>query len=108
MSDKKINYDLSMLTINDFSEGFKDIVEGIGIEAAYKLCEVYGGLSIYVPKVDYLTKRLRYLSIQDDYKKGVSFVELAKKYDISLNHIRVICLHTRIKSASLEDYLDKD
>lgn len=108
MSDKKNKYDLSMLTINDFSEGFKDIAEGIGIEAAYKLCELYGGLSIYIPKVEYLTKRLRHLSIQDDYKKGLSFVELAKKYDISLNHIRVICLHTRIKSASVEDYLDKD
>lgn len=108
MSDQKNKYDLSMLTIDDFSEGFKDIAEDIGIEAAYKLCERYGGLSIYVPKVEYLTKRLRHLSIQDDYKKGLSFVELAKKYDISLNHIRVICLHTRIKSASIEDYLDKN
>lgn len=108
MSDKKIQYDLSMLTIDDFSEGFKDIVEGIGIEAAYKLCELYGGLSIYIPKVDYLTKRLRLLSIQEDYKKGVSFVEIAKKYNMSLNHIRVLCLHTPIKSASIEDYLDKD
>lgn len=69
MSDKKINYDLSMLTINDFSEGFKDIVEGIGIEAAYKLCELYGGLSIYVPKVEYYGTGRKRLSI-----KNTSFI----------------------------------
>ncbi len=36
-----------MLTNDDFTEKFKDIAEIIVIEAAYKLCELYGGLYIY-------------------------------------------------------------
>ncbi|WP_367183953.1 Mor transcription activator family protein [uncultured Brachyspira sp.] len=39
-----------MLTIDDFTEEFKDIAEIIGIEVVYKLCDIYGGLSIYIPK----------------------------------------------------------
>ena len=30
-------YDLSLLTVEDFPEGFRDVVEVIGVEAAYKM-----------------------------------------------------------------------
>lgn len=93
---QKNKYNLSLLTNDDFTEEFKDIAEIIVIEAAYKLCELYGGLSIYIPKAYSLTTRIRHKNIQDDYKNGLFFIDLAKKYNISSNHIIVICSQSRI------------
>ena len=57
-------YDLSLLTVEDFPEGFRDVVEVIGVEAAYKLCENFGWQPFYAPKIDSLVKRLRDESIK--------------------------------------------
>ncbi len=47
-------------------------------------------------KTDSLITKIRHKNIQDDYKNGLSFIDLAKKYDISSNNIRVICSQSRI------------
>ena len=101
------NYNLSLLKIEDFSEGFRDIVETIGLEAAYKLCSAAGGNYIYVPKTDSIQKRLRDLSIKNDYKNGMSIEQLCKKYNLSFNQVRAICSMTYMRQLSINEYLDE-
>lgn len=101
------NYNLSLLKIEDFPEGFRDVVETIGLEAAYKLCSAAGGNYIYVPKTDSIQKRLRDLSIKNDYKNGMSIEQLCKKYNLSFNQVRVICSMAYIRQLSINEYLDK-
>lgn len=100
-------YDLSLLTVEDFPEGFRDVVEVIGVEAAYKLCENFGGQPFYVPKIDSLVKRLRDESIKQDYKKGISINQLCQDYNLSFNQVRAICNLAYMRQGSIEDYLNK-
>ena len=101
------NYNLSLLKIEDFPEGFRDVVETIGLEAAYKLCSAAGGNYIYVPKIDSIQKRLRDLSIKNDYKNGMSIEQLCKKYNLSFNQIRAICSMAYMRQLSINEYLDE-
>lgn len=101
------NYDYSLLTIEDFSEGFRDVVEAVGMEAAYKLCFAAGGNYIYVPKIDSIQKRLRDLSIKNDYRNGMTIDQLCKKYNLSFNQIRGICSLAYMRQLSVSEFLDK-
>lgn len=101
------NYNLSLLKIEDFPEGFRDVVETIGLEAAYKLCSAAGGNNIYVPKTDSIQKRLRDLSIKNDYKNGMSIEQLCKKYNLSFNQVRAICSMAYMRQLSINEYLDE-
>lgn len=100
-------YDLSLLTVEDFPEGFRDVVEVIGVEAAYKLCENFGGQPFYAPKIDNLVKRLRDESIKQDYKKGISINQLCQDYNLSFNQVRVICNLAYMRQGTIDDYLNK-
>ena len=102
------NYNLSLLKIEDFPEGFRDVVEIIGLEAAYKLCSAAGGNYIYVPKTDSIQKRLRDLSIKNDYKNGISIEQLCKKYNLSFNQVRAICSMAYMRQLSINEYLDEN
>lgn len=102
------NYDLSLLTIEDFPEGFRDIVDIIGIEAAYKLCDYCGGNPIYIPKSNLVNTRLRNLNIQKDYKAGTPIPELVKKYNLNFSQIRGICQMAYMRQPSVEEFLNKD
>lgn len=100
-------YDLSLLTVEDFPEGFRDVVEVIGVEAAYKLCENFGGQPFYIPKIDNLIKRLRDESIKQDYKKGISINQLCQDYNLSFNQVRAICNLAYMRQGTIDDYLNK-
>ena len=100
-------YDLSLLTVEDFPEGFRDVVEVIGVEAAYKLCENFGGQPFYAPKIDSLVKRLRDESIKQDYKKGISINQLCQDYNLSFNQVRAICNLAYMRQGTIDDYLNK-
>lgn len=101
-------YDLSLLTIDDFPEGLKDVVEIIGVEAAYKLSEKFGGQVLYLPKIDSLIKRLRDESIKQDYKNGVSFNQLCQDYNLSFSQVRAICNLAYMHQGTIDDYLKEN
>lgn len=101
------NNDYSLLTIEDFPEGFRDVVVAIGMEAAYKLCTAAGGNYVYVPKTDSIQKRLRDLSIKNDYRNGMTIEQLCKKYNLSFNQIRAICSMAYMRQLSINEYLDE-
>lgn len=100
-------YDLSLLKVEDFPEGFRDVVEVIGVEYAYKLCEIFGGQPFYAPKIDSLIKRLRDESIKQDYKKGISINQLCQDYNLSFNQVRAICNLAYMRQGTIDDYLNK-
>lgn len=100
-------YDLSLLTVEDFPEGFRDVVDVIGVEAAYKLCENFGGQPFYAPKIDSLVKRLRDESIKQDYRKGISINQLCQDYNLSFNQVRAICNLAYMRQGTIDDYLNK-
>ncbi len=101
-------YDYSLLKVDDFPEGFRDIVEYIGIEAAYKLCKNFGGNPLYIPKADSISKRLRDNSIKQDYKNGVPINQLCKDYNLSFNQVRGICSLAYLRQLSIHEYIDED
>lgn len=100
-------YDLSLLTVEDFPEGFRDVVDVIGVVAAYKLCENFGGQPFYAPKIDSLVKRLRDESIKQDYRKGISINQLCQDYNLSFNQVRAICNLAYMRQGTIDDYLNK-
>lgn len=100
-------YDLSLLTVEDFPEGFRDVVDVIGVESAYKLCENFGGQPFYAPKIDSLIKRLRDESIKQDYRKGISINQLCQDYNLSFNQVRAICNLAYMRQGTIDDYLNK-
>lgn len=62
----------------------------IGLENVKVLCEMLGGSTLYIPKLDIFDRHKRNLSILSDYKKGLSYNKLARKYNLSTVTIRKI------------------
>lgn len=81
---------LSNIDINKLQGNQQDIVECIGIESYYKLAERFGGGNIYIARVDAIDKQQRNAMIISEYKKGVTYRELAIKYRLSEVWIRNI------------------
>ena len=80
----------------ELNQSFQEVVEVVGMEGAIKLCEVFGGLEIYIPKMDYLKRMERNRAIADAYDgtQG-SILLLAREYKLSSNQIRVILRRAR-------------
>lgn len=85
MSDKKTNFDISVL-----SEDQKDIIECVGIEGYCKLSERFGGGAIYIQKSHALNKQKRNEMIIKEYDEGNSYKNIAKKYQLSEVWVRKI------------------
>lgn len=70
------------MTLEDIQEQHRQYAEIIGVENLMKLSEVYGGDSIYVPKMKNLLKNKTYGMIYDEFDGG-NIKQLEKKYDVS-------------------------
>lgn len=66
------------------------LIDLIGKEPTEKLCEEFGGSSIYIPKKDTWLRSVRNNNILIDNIAGLSLSELRKKYNLSENTIRNI------------------
>ncbi len=100
-------FDLSLLKPEDFPESFRDVVEVLGVEATFKLCENFGGMPLYIPKSDNIRKRLRDIGIQKEYKNGATVEELCKKYNLTSPYIRCICQLSKIRQLTIQEFLDE-
>ncbi|MGE4496323.1 MAG: Mor transcription activator family protein [Deferribacterales bacterium] len=86
-----------------FNQSFQEVVEVVGMEGAIKLCEVFGGLEIYIPKMDYLKRLERNRAIVDAYDgTQASIALLAKEYQLSSNQIRVILRGRKTRNKEIE------
>lgn len=80
---------VSKLELQDLDEEQRRIAEVIGIESYRQLVKNYGGISIYVPKSEMLTIRVRNDVIKAEFD-GTNITQLARKYNITETWARYI------------------
>lgn len=79
------------LTLEMLPDGlYTQIAEAIGTENFYKLAEVVGGATIYIPKPESLVRPVRDARIKDEFN-GYNHPELAKKYGVTERWVRQLC-----------------
>lgn len=61
-----------------------------GLGAIYKLAEIVGGTTIYIPKPESLTRPVRDARIKKEFT-GYNHQELARKYGVTERWVRRIC-----------------
>ena len=77
------------IRIEELPEPYCAIAELIGIEAALKLAETFGGTSLYFAKLDTLLAIKKYEKIKTEFT-GFNHRDLAIKYNYSESRIRQI------------------
>lgn len=79
------------LTVEMLPEGlYKQIAETIGTENFYKLAELLGGATVYIPKPESVTRPVRDARIKAEFN-GYNHPELAKKYGVTERWVRQLC-----------------
>lgn len=78
----KERYDIEKLPYN-----WKKIAQHIGIDNLIRLTEAMGGEYLFIPKKDNLLKCFLPDSIRKDRGDGLTYEEIAKKYDISVRTV---------------------
>ena len=79
------------LTPEHIPEGlWREVAETIGAENLYKLAELIGGATLYIPKPESLTRPIRDAHIKAEFN-GWNHLELAKKYNVTDRLVRQVC-----------------
>jgi Mor family transcriptional regulator len=76
--------------LSDSLETFLDILSIIGADGAWKLVREYGGSQIYIPKVAIIFRPIRDNLLREEFDEGANYQDLARKYDLSVSHVRSI------------------
>lgn len=82
ISVEELPGDLSLL-----AETIESVAPGKGLEATIKIAEIFRGTNIYCHNLDKLKKNARNKDIIEQYGKGVSVADMARKNGISVRHI---------------------
>lgn len=77
------------ITMADLDEEQQQLAELIGLDNYVKLVEVYGGISIYIPKPDRLERAERDKKIREEFD-GYNYRELAIKHQLTEVRVRSI------------------
>jgi len=77
------------IVMTDLDEEQRQLAELIGLDNYVKLVEVYGGISIYIPKADKLERAERDKNIREEFD-GWNYRELAVKYNLTEVRVRSI------------------
>lgn len=75
------------IQFDDLHPTYQQIARVIGIENALKLGRELGGEQFYLPKVDICLSKVRDRKIIEEFKGG-NYVEIARKYGVTSNHVR--------------------
>jgi len=81
----------------EYSDEMKRLNEIIGDELFLKVCEEFGGSSPYISKKVVIQKKRE--MVLKEYKNGVSYKDLAKKYNLTIPYIREICNYSDIDTS---------
>ena len=71
------------IDVEDLKGLYKEYASIIGIDNLIALSKAFGGAPIYIPTYVDLIKPIKYKKAMNDYKKGLSNREIARKYGIS-------------------------
>lgn len=80
---------LEKLQLEDLDQEQQEVAEVIGLENYKRLVDVFGGLSIYIPKADAWERMARDEQIRAEFD-GYNFKELAGRYGLTEVRIRSI------------------
>ena len=81
----------SEVTLEKLPDANRKLAEVIGVEAMLKLCERYGGESLYIPMTDAIYAAVRREWIRKEYAHHNSNPKwLAKKYGLSEREVQRI------------------
>ena len=72
------------------AELYKQIAEAIGTDNFYRLAEIVGGSTVYIPKPESLTRPVRDARIKEEFN-GYNHPELARKYGVTERWVRQLC-----------------
>lgn len=87
-------------TIEDISEKYRVIVELVGIGNMMQISKYLMGDKLYFPKPDSIIRQARNRKILEEYN-GYNEVELAKRFDLSVSHIKTIVKDSKPKADSI-------
>lgn len=73
---------LEGLRLEDLEEQYRAIAEAVGLEGLKKLCDHFGGSSIYIPQRRKLIENRREAAIYREYD-GTNIKQLAGRYGVS-------------------------
>lgn len=74
-------------TPTDLPEPYASFAKQVGVKAALELAILYGGMTIYLPKLETSMRDLRDRTIKKEFT-GYNAKELSKKYDITESWLR--------------------
>lgn len=80
--------------IEDVPRAFQEICEVVGVQAAAKLSQRFGGLPLYIPKIEALLERKRNEMIRRDVRV-IGYRQTALKYKLTEVWVRQIADHQR-------------
>lgn len=76
----------------------------IGVEATLKLCEAFGGESLYIPLTDAVYAAVRRKWIREEYaQRGANTRWIARKYGLSEREVQRIVNDVRPEQISMFD-----
>ncbi len=81
--------EIEKITLEKLSAEQKELAEIVGIEAYRKLVTNYGGMNIYIHKLETILRESRNIEICNAFN-GFNYRELAKKYNLSEKTVREI------------------
>lgn len=82
---------LKDLTVEMLPEGlYKEIAEAIGTENFYRLAEIVGGATVYIPKPESIVRPVRDARIKEEFN-GYNHPELARKYGVTERWVQQLC-----------------
>jgi Mor family transcriptional regulator len=90
MVTKKEKVDVSeTISLESLPEDLQMIAEALNIEAAMKMAKCFGGMRIYIPKIEGLLRNDRDEQVRKEFNGG-NHRKLAQKYKLSESRIRTI------------------
>jgi len=86
---------LPELHSTDFGETFEGLIQLIGEDAAWKVCEYFQGEQVTFPKSILQYRRNR--EIRQKFRNGKNYIELSREYGLTTRQIRTI-VHASVES----------
>ena len=93
---KYINIIKENITMDDLDEARQDVASVIGVDNYIKLCEEFGGTSLFFPKVDHIIKNRV-------YKKVIELKDTMPGYQIA----RMLGISRATAYKVIKEYTDK-
>jgi Mor family transcriptional regulator len=72
------------------SGDFRRIAELVGVENAFRISREFGGLIVFVPKLDHLQRLVRDAEIRNAYDRKTSVRDLARRYKLTMRQVYTI------------------